>query len=1042
MEFPPLVIRASAGTGKTYALATRFLSLLMAGVPAERILATTFTRKAAWEIEQRVFLRLADAALNEGAAGELASSLNCPGLTSEDAGKVLLELVGVQHRLRICTLDSFFHSLARNFSFELGLLLDWELAHPASEAELEREALLELFRRLETTELSSLLRLFSQGSWQVSLYERFRRDLRQLYTLFREAPESAWQGLKVGLQCSPERLKQLRAGLEQIEAPKTKQGQPNKVWEAALRKLCKFVAQEDWTSVMEQTLVRNVCQGEYKYNGRVLSAELQELLSQLQQEAQSRMLERLREETIATHKLLSLYDCEVATLRQRRGLLTFSDIKYLLARQALLGNLNQVYFRLDASLAHLLLDEFQDTSRTEWDVLEPIADEVLAKSGSEYSFFCVGDVKQAIYGWRGGVAEIFDSLEKQWPQLEVQAQDVSWRCAQAVVDTVNKVFLGLAQNPALEKFRTVATQWQSCLNRQETKRKEQGYVALLVSEEEAKQEDEDAQLAPFKTVISLVAEVQQAHPLASIGVLTRRNEVVGKIINALAKAPYYITASEEGGVALAHSAVVSLFLSLLRLVDHPGDSIASFHVFSSPLGAILGLSDYQNVEQRNILAVKLREQLLRVGYGATLSSIAAALGNPSDHRERRRLEQLLEIAYSFGSRGLPRTREFLDFVQRTRVEDPSLSPVKVMTIHQAKGLEFDYVILPELDLRLLGHYPKTMIQWRPQPFSRPTKVSRQLKREVAELFPELNEMFQQMQQEELKEALSVLYVAMTRARDGLYMLVAPDRGERKVLSYASILRAALASEQKANGGASLYQAGTAKVVLAEKKKQKRTPQALSKTTQGKLFFTKSGLCRRVIRKRPSDLEGGKELNLETMLLLEGQAAQERKTLLHLLFSALDWLDNGPPAQQALIKRLRASGVSEEATEQILDSFLALLKKPALQAELSQSAYQHYGASSVELRQDLYFAFKEEALLYSGKIDRLVIGKNGQQVIFAEVLVFKTEELSTDKLEARKVYYQAQLQVYRQAVARQLNISLDQISAKLLFVEADLVAKIC
>ena len=66
-------------------------------------------------------------------------------------------------------------------------------------------------------------------------------------------------------------------------------------------------------------------------------------------------------------------------------------------------------FRLDGGIRHVLLDEFQDTSPSQWRVLRSLAQSVTAKGGG--SFFCVGDAKQAIYGWRGGVAEIFDALD-------------------------------------------------------------------------------------------------------------------------------------------------------------------------------------------------------------------------------------------------------------------------------------------------------------------------------------------------------------------------------------------------------------------------------------------------------------------------------------------------------------------------------------------------------------------------------------------------------------------------------------------------------
>jgi ATP-dependent helicase/nuclease subunit A len=121
MTFGHVMIRASAGTGKTYQLSNRYLGLVASGVPPEAILASTFTRKAAGEILDRVLVRLADAALNEVACRDLADALGDMSLKPARALDVLAHLVKQLHRLRISTLDSVFAQMATSFSLELGL---------------------------------------------------------------------------------------------------------------------------------------------------------------------------------------------------------------------------------------------------------------------------------------------------------------------------------------------------------------------------------------------------------------------------------------------------------------------------------------------------------------------------------------------------------------------------------------------------------------------------------------------------------------------------------------------------------------------------------------------------------------------------------------------------------------------------------------------------------------------------------------------------------------------------------------------------------
>ncbi|MEE3220271.1 MAG: UvrD-helicase domain-containing protein, partial [Planctomycetota bacterium] len=115
------LIRASAGTGKTFQLSSRYIELLHADVPIDEILATTFTRKAAGEILDRIMSRLATAAETENTARVLADQLAATGLDVARCRELLIRLTRSLHRLRISTLDSFFSQVAGTFGLELGL---------------------------------------------------------------------------------------------------------------------------------------------------------------------------------------------------------------------------------------------------------------------------------------------------------------------------------------------------------------------------------------------------------------------------------------------------------------------------------------------------------------------------------------------------------------------------------------------------------------------------------------------------------------------------------------------------------------------------------------------------------------------------------------------------------------------------------------------------------------------------------------------------------------------------------------------------------
>src|SRR6185436_10773775 len=122
-----LLIRASAGTGKTFQLSNRYLALLR-HAPADRILAVTFTRKAAGEILERILTRLADAVLDDKKRQDLSKFLGGKELTADECRALLASTVRQLHRVKVATLDSFFSRLATSMPLELGLSPNWSIA--------------------------------------------------------------------------------------------------------------------------------------------------------------------------------------------------------------------------------------------------------------------------------------------------------------------------------------------------------------------------------------------------------------------------------------------------------------------------------------------------------------------------------------------------------------------------------------------------------------------------------------------------------------------------------------------------------------------------------------------------------------------------------------------------------------------------------------------------------------------------------------------------------------------------------------------------
>ena len=1051
-HFIPLVIKASAGTGKTYQLSSRYIKLLSAGETPERILATTFTRKAAAEIQERVFLRVAKRALAEDGPAARRDDEDATIFGEAKSGELLNVLLKQQHRLKICTLDSFFSSIAKNFAFELGLKPQWSIRSGPEEANLVREAIHRVCEK-KPQQLGALLRLINRGSYRRSIHLQIENIVKAWHALYRATTRPAWEALTIPKSLDPRELEQLTARHRTIPVPKTAKGGKNKLWETALTRSQSCLEAQDWGKFISQGIAHKLALGEQIFSQQAIDGEILEIYQQLVTHAGSVLLHRLQEQNESTFDLLACFDAEYRELQEENGSLTFDEVKEKLAEAALLDRLEEVYYRLDGRIGHLLLDEFQDTATAEWKVLRPVAAEILSKADLEHTFFCVGDVKQAIYGWRGGRAEIFDSLKDFWDQLDVQTHDTSRRCAQAVIDTVNKVFGTLERNPVLSSNPSATTIWQKRFIEHKTSRKEVGYVALVEARFDTDADGERQRpTAAFKqdaVINKTVALIQSLQPLLSgqsLGILVRRKATVARVIFALRQAGF--AASEEGGNPLTDSTAVVTVLALLRLVDHPGDTLARFQVATSPLGEVLKYQNYQDEPGAMLLSRTLVRELEDNGYGQTISRWADTLAAVVAQRDRRRLEQLVDLAYEFDTSSGVRTRRFVEEVLAQHVEDPSSAGIRVMTIHRSKGLEFDCVFLPELDLNLSERHANDALIFRPTPLAAPAHVSRYASEELRGLCPELRAMHEQCLDEKLIESLSLLYVALTRARDALYLVVAerPQGVKDAPLSPAEILRAALLNDQESKGKLALLHECGDSSWLKSCPKTDQAPIQPKAPLPSKLTFLEQDrhTPRSFVHEAPSSLEGAGRRTIGSLLQAKNQTALTRGSLLHRCFEEILWLNGEPaPKREKLIRQLVPLCRGTIDLERLLDEFFSTLNAPGLRALLSEETYQQR-ASNIEVFREWPFLLREDGRILSGSIDRLVIGREDSRVVFGEVIDFKTDRItpnSADELEQKKEFYRPQLTIYRQAAAQYTGLPVAQINTKLVFIGSALVCEL-
>jgi ATP-dependent exoDNAse (exonuclease V) beta subunit len=1053
------MIRASAGTGKTFQLSNRYLALAAAGAQPDRVLASTFTRKAAGEILDRVLVRLARSALDEKECTELAESIGNDGLNPTGALELLANLVKHLHRLRISTLDGFFAQLAASFGLELALPPGWRIVEEPLDQRMRREAISAVLAADDVKDTLTLMHLLSRGEASRSVSDQIADLVNDLYGVYLETPPAAWRALPNWRPLDGETLAVTLGELAAAKLPDLTN------WMKARHADLEAAQAGDWAGFIHGGLAGKIAAGDETFGRRPIEPHLVAIYRKLLDHAKAMLVRQLADQTEATFRLLEKFDAQYQRLKQARRAFRFDDITRSLAHTALSARPGQLAYRLDAELSHLLLDEFQDTSLWQWQVLGPLAEQLYraappAAGRDGASFFCVGDSKQAIYGWRGGVAELAESLARDWPLLQQESLNRSWRSAQVIIDTVNRVFEHLDRLPALQHQPSAVAAWTHAFVEHTTARGDlTGYARLVTAPKAGEGEKQDHVTLAFAA--DEIVRLAQASPSATIAALVRDNAAVARLIYELRRRG--LRASEEGGNPLADSPAVGAVLSLLTLADHPGDTVALFHVAHSPLAAVVGL-DETAVERSAIrLSHRVRRSLVTEGYGKTIHGWVRRLADACDQRDAARLSQLVELAHRYQDEATLRVRDFVEYVESQKVADPTSADVRVMTIHQAKGLEFDIVVLPQLDGRLSSQAPRVIVG-RADATASADLVTRYANKELQALLPaNVRTAFDRHEQQVLSESFCVLYVAMTRAIHALHMIVAPSAENEKGLpaKYSGILRATLTDGRNVAPGTTLYEVGVPEG--SWQKAERRGAAAGGEASiqnpirrsadkiQYPLLAPGQHRARMLERQSPSGLEGGTLVDLKQRMRLDAGAALLRGTVVHAWFEQVEWLDDGEPNDEALRHSAFATGASPGDVAVWLAQFREMLAKPNIRAALLRGDYESGAAFkgksaivkvlvgapySMRVLRERSFAIRDSDTILTGALDRLVLLERDGHPLAADIVDFKTDVVAGDEhqaLEAVVDHYRPQVEAYRRAVARFSGLATERIAARLLFV---------
>ncbi len=1031
-----LVLLASAGTGKTFRLTNRLLQLYAGDVRLESVLASTFTRKAAGEILQRLIRRLCAAAGSDEECAKLAGHIGID-LDRADASELCVRLLRHIDRLRISTLDAWFKESVQQSSLDFGLPTDWEVSDPQMERQLCGRALSRaLDRPRNELEWSTLISDLKRGGAESRVHAGLQSGLSHAGRFARDCTPDAWDFPPQLPDVEQRDFESALETLERSEVPLTQAGKPRKNYSAALPRTVEAVRDKNWQAFVAETLVQRVVDGSLKFDSCAIPADAVAALRVLLGRAAHQLARQLRAQNGALRVLVAdfLEELDAATLQERR--LSFDALPRLLVLHAAERNAS------DAP-DHLLLDEFQDTSSLQWRALEANVNATLERDDA--SFFCVGDVKQSIYAWRDGNPLLLAELPGLLG-LPVEQLAESYRSSQKVLDFVNLIFESIDENTALEglEARAAALRFKSGFEPHRAHKQLEGSLRIWccakTEERQLVKPREDARLARG---VAAALELHAAHPEWSLAFLVRSKKLVPQLIERLKRAG--LQASGEGGNPLTDSGAVNAALSMLEFADHPADEFLAFLLATSPFAGHAGIAYPSSEAQRHAASLALRKRWLALGPAEFLGPLEGTVREHYGPFDQRRFAQLLSLAGRLRPSERLRPARFAERLALERVPDPASSQVRVMSVHGAKGLEFDAVILIDLDGKLIRAENSVVAHRRDgDPRAVYDVVTHPLNKEAVALLPDLQEVQRAAKTVRLHEELCVLYVALTRAVHHLELAIDFPGEDLAKSSFAGIILQGMGVREVKpsswvgeDGGEPIL--GRSKI-SAEPGRRAAASDSAAQARRIELLGGEAPIGY-VTPSRAARAEAGNEPRPTRELFKQADSARRRGVLWHAWFEGIAWSEDGLPCVAQLIDRAREAGLGQIETREAHE-LLAALAAPEIRAQLSRAeAAVRLGAHPEEIRllREGRFAYLRDAQggseLVQGAFDRAVISDAEKR---AEIIDFKTDAIDSGderSLRERAEKYRPQMELYRSALARLAGLDETRIAMRVCFVVA-------
>ena len=818
---PLTVYKASAGSGKTFTLATEYIRLLVENPQCYRnILAVTFTNKATEEMKMRILSQL------YGIWKQLPESNNylkniqektglAPNVISERAGLALNNLTHNYNYFRVETIDTFFQSVLRNMARELDLTTNLRIG--LNDYQVEELAVDQLIEDLTTTDvmLQWILKYIMENisddkSWNViAQIKKFGQNIFKDYykevsiTLEQKMGEAGF--FENYTTCLRDLRKAAEEYMKEIGESffDTLEGEGLSVDDLSSKqrgiasffnKLCKGTFDPSIITTTVANHLENIEKWCPKTNPR-RDAVLQVVESSLIQilkcavEAQEKQWKIFQSSNLTLRhlnqlRLLSSIEKKVREINETENRFLLSDTQQLLHSLIDGSDSPFIFEKIGTQLQHVMIDEFQDTSTIQWQNFKVLLAETM--SHEDGSNLIVGDVKQSIYRWRSGDWRLLNGIENQFNSMlmEIKSLSTNYRSTRNVIDFNNTFFRHAAkvEYQALEELECdEREQLEKAYADVEQKvpddKKDEGRVTIELLPNNEYQE------SVLEHTVEYVRELIDAGvSQKDIAILVRYNNHIPLIAQYFLENLPEVSIVSDEAFRLEASSAVCLMIQALHLLLHPDDQLTKAAIVKTWLCTVQGkeLTDDQFMIAGNNLDEYLPEayighfdELLTLPLYELAEKIYAIFQLHRLEGQGAYLCAFYDHLANYVNENTTDIQSFLtewdENLSKKTIQSDETNGIRLISIHKSKGLEFDHVIIPYCDWTL-EKYSDNIIWCKPNeaPFNdlpiAPIDYSPKMMGSIYEK-EYLHEHLQNT-----VDNLNLLYVAFTRAAKSLYVV--------------------------------------------------------------------------------------------------------------------------------------------------------------------------------------------------------------------------------------------------------------------------------